>query len=68
MENNIVTFVHIFSLFLLDISDTEKWYERKYDLDTVIKMTSLILFPDFQTYVIQGHSAHLYYVDVYKLQ
>ena len=31
-------------------------------------MTSLILFPDFQTYVIQGHSAHLYYVDVYKLQ
>ena len=33
-----------------------------------MKMTSLTLFPDFQIYVIQGHSAHLYYVDVYKLQ
>ena len=33
-----------------------------------MKITSLILFPDFQIYVTQGHGAHLYHVDVYKLQ
>ena len=33
-----------------------------------MKITSLILSPDFQIYVTQGHGAQLYYVDVHKLQ
>ena len=33
-----------------------------------MKITSLILSPDFQIYVTQGHGAQLYHADVYKLQ
>ena len=33
-----------------------------------MKITSLILSPDFQIYVTQGHGTQLYHVDVYKLQ
>ena len=33
-----------------------------------MKISSLILSPDFQKYVTQVHGAQLYYVDVYKLQ
>ena len=33
-----------------------------------MKITSLILSPNFQIYVTQGHCAQLYYVDVHKLQ
>ena len=40
----------------------------KYDLDTVMNITSLILYPDFQIYVTHGYSTLLCYVDVYKLQ
>ena len=39
-----------------------------YDLHTVKKITSLILSPDFQIYVTQGHGTQLYHIDVYKLQ
>ena len=40
----------------------------KHDLDLVMKITSLILSPDFQIYVTQGYGAQLYYVDGYKLK
>ena len=33
-----------------------------------MKITSLILSPDFQIYVTQGHGTQLYHTDVYKLQ
>ena len=33
-----------------------------------MKITLLILSPDFQIYVTQGHGAQLYHADVYKLQ
>ena len=33
-----------------------------------MKMTSLIMSPDFQIYLTKGHGAQLYYVDVHKLQ
>ena len=33
-----------------------------------MKITLLILSPDFQIYVTQGHGAQFYYVDVHKLQ
>ena len=36
--------------------------------DTVINITSLILSPDFQTYVTHRNGAQLCCVDVYKLQ
>ena len=40
----------------------------KHGLDLVMKITSLILSPDFQIYVTQGYGAQLYYIDGYKLQ
>ena len=33
-----------------------------------MKITSLILSPDFQIYVTQRHGAQWYYVDAHKLQ